>query len=86
MRFLEETKRWIGEITEIFLLLIALGITVEILFGGQMDSVPFLGGVVENMTGLLSQLGDNGLIGLIALAIIFFLFYRKQQAVQHHQG
>jgi len=85
MRFLEETKRWIGEITEIFLLLIALGITIEILFGGQLETVPFLGGVVENMTGLLSQLGDNGLVGLIALAIIFFLFYRKQ-AVHHHQG
>jgi hypothetical protein len=84
MRFLQEAKRWIGEITEIFLLLIALGITIEILFGGQTE-VPFLGGVVENMTGLLSQLGDNGLVGLIALAIIFFLFYRKP-AAQQHQG
>ena len=84
MRFLEETKRWIGEITEIFLLLIALGITVEILFGGQTN-IPFLGGIVENMTGLLNTLGDNGLVGLIALAIIFFLFHRRQ-AVQHHQG
>ncbi|MHC4535963.1 MAG: hypothetical protein ACYS6K_18595 [Planctomycetota bacterium] len=86
MRFLEETKRWIGEITEIFLLLIALGITIEILFGGQLETVPFLGGVVENMTGLLSQLGDNGLVGLIALAIIFFLFYRRQAVHHHHQG
>ncbi len=84
MRFLEETKRWIGEFIEIFLLLIALGITVEILFGGQTN-IPFLGGIVENMTGLLNTLGDNGLVGLIALAIIFFLFHRRQ-AVQHHQG
>ncbi len=84
MRFLEEAKRWIGEITEIFLLLIALGITIEILFGGQTQ-VPFLGGIIENMTGLLSQLGDNGLVGLIALAIIFFLFYRRP-AAHHHQG
>ena len=84
MRFLEEAKRWIGEITEIFLLLIALGITIEILFGVE-TTVPFFGGIVENMTGLLSQLGDNGLVGLIALAIIFFLFYRKP-AVHHHQG
>ncbi len=84
MRFLEETKRWIGEITEIFLLLIALGITIEILFGVE-TTVPFFGGIVENITGLLSQLGDNGLVGLIALAIIFFLFYRKQ-TVHHHQG
>ncbi len=83
MRFLEETKRWIGEIIEIFLLLIALGITVEILFGSE--TVPFFGGIVDNITALLSTLGDNGLVGLIALAIIFFLFHRRQ-AVQHHQG
>ena len=84
MRLLEEAKRWIAEITEIFLLLIALGITIEILFGGE-TTIPFFGGIVENVTGLISQLGDNGIVGLIALAIIFFLF-RRRLAVQHHQG
>ncbi len=75
MRFLEELKRWLGEITEISLLLIALGIAVEILFG---TTVPFFGGVVANLTALLQTLGENGLIGLIALGIILFLFYRKK--------
>jgi len=85
MRYLEEVKKWIGEITEIFLLLIALGITIEILFG---ETVPFFGGetgIVANITALLDTLGQNGLVGLIALAIIFFLFYRRQ-AVPHHQN
>jgi len=85
MRFLEEAKRWIGEITEIFLLLIALGIAIDILFG---EAVPFFGGetgIVANLTTRLSMLGENGLVGLIALAIIFFLFYRRQP-VPHHQG
>jgi len=85
MRFLEEAKKWIGEITEIFLLLIALGIAVEILFG---EAVPFFGGetgIVANITALLDMLGQNGLVGLIALAIVFFLFYRRQP-VPHHQG
>ncbi len=83
MRFLEEAKKWIGEITEIFLLLIALGITVEILFGNK---VSFFGGsIVANITALLNTLGENGLVGLIALAIIFFLFHRRQY-VPHHQG
>jgi hypothetical protein len=75
MHFLEELKRWLGEITEISLLLIALGIAIEILFG---NTVPFFGGVVANLTALLKTLGDNGLVGLIALGIILFLFYRKR--------
>jgi hypothetical protein len=75
MQFLVELKRWLGEITEISLLLIALGIAVEILFG---NTVPFFGGVVTNLTALLKILGDNGLVGLIALGIILFLFYRKR--------
>lgn len=77
MRVLEETKRWLGEITEIALLLIALGVAVEILFG---QTVPFFGTVVVNLTHLLNTLGQNGLVGLIALGIIIFLF-RKRQAV-----
>ena len=75
MRVLEETKKWLGEITEIALLLIALGIAVEILFG---STVPFFGTVVANLTALLNTLGENGLVGLIALSIILFLFHRKK--------
>ena len=78
MRFFEELKKWLAEITEISLLLIALGISVEILFGAPGTPVPFFGGVVTNITALLKTLGDNGLVGLIALTIIFFLFYRRK--------
>jgi hypothetical protein len=77
MRVLEETKKWLGEITEIALLLIALGIAVEILFG---QTVPFFGTVVSNLTALISSLGQNGLVGLIALGIILFLFRKKAVA------
>jgi hypothetical protein len=77
MRVLEETKKWLGEVTEIALLLIALGIAVEILFG---QSVPFFGTVVNNLTTLIGSLGQNGLVGLIALGIIIFLFRKKAVA------
>ncbi len=75
MRFLEEIKKWLGEITEIFLLLIAVGIAVEILFGA---TAPFFGSILPNLTGLINGLGENGLVGLIALSVIFYLFYRKK--------
>ena len=44
MNYFVQVKKWIGEITEIALLLIALGVAVEVLFGSQ---VPFLSGVVS---------------------------------------
>lgn len=75
MQFLTETKRWLGEITEIGLLLVALGIVFEILFG---RTVPFFGSIVSNLTGLINMLGENGLVGLIALGIIIFLFQRRR--------
>ncbi|MHC4118085.1 MAG: hypothetical protein ACYSWO_11315 [Planctomycetota bacterium] len=82
MHYLSEVKKWLGEITEIFLLLIALGVTVEILFGSQ---VKFIGGVVGNLTELIASLGDGGLVGLIALAIILYLFQRGKVFAQQHQ-
>jgi len=78
MQFLQEIKKWLAEITEIFLLLIAVGIAVEILFG---NVVPFFGKVVPNLTALIGTLGENGLVGLIALSIIFYLFYRRKTVV-----
>ncbi len=75
MHYLEEVKKWLGEITEIALLLIAIGIAFEILFGAD---VVFFGEITTNLTTLLSQLGENGLAGLIALGIILYLFHRKR--------
>ncbi len=78
MQALDQVKKWLGDITEIALMLIAVGIAVEILFGA---SVPFFGGVINNLTTLLSTLGDNGLVGLIALGIIVYLFNKRRASV-----
>lgn len=79
MHYLEEVKKWLGEITEIFLLLVALAIVAGILFG---DKVQFFSGVVENLTGLIQMLGDNGLVGLISLGVILYLFQRRKAFAQ----
>ncbi len=87
MHYLQEMKKWLGEITEILLLLVALGVVVEILFGSSL----FFGregiGVVANLTALITTLGENGLVGLIALGIIIYLFQRGKvfAGQQQHQ-
>lgn len=75
MRNSKKIKEWIAEITEISLLLLAWGIVIEILFG---SAVPIFGGVVTNLIGLLSTLGENGLVGLVALGIVIYLFQRSK--------
>ena len=79
MQYLDQIKKGLGEITEIALLLVALAIVAEILFGA---SVAFFGGVVENLTTLIATLGENGFVGLVALGVILYLF-QKKQAVSH---
>jgi len=70
-------KKWISELVEVSLLVIALGIVVQILFGSQDEPVFFFGDIVTNLTDLISSLGSNGLVGLIALGIILWLFMKK---------
>ncbi|MHC4746882.1 MAG: hypothetical protein ACYS18_06135 [Planctomycetota bacterium] len=55
--------------------MIAIGIAAGILFG---DTVPFFSGIVANLTALIASLGENGLVGLIALSIILYLFNRRR--------
>ncbi len=71
----DRVKGWVNRITELGLGLIALFIVIQILFG---RAAPFVGtDIIGNLTALLDQLGDNGLVGLVALAIIIWLFQRR---------
>jgi len=68
-------KSWLAELTEIGLLLVALGVTVQILFGAE--NTAFVGPVVENLTSLIRALGSEGLVGLVAIGVIIHLFRRR---------
>lgn len=71
----EKLKKWIYQFTEIGLLLVALGIVLQILFG---NSVAFVtGDVVGNLIALIRSLGDQGVVGLVALGIIVWLFSKQ---------
>ncbi len=67
-------KSLIGSLTEIGLMLIALAIVASLLVGAN---VPFFGGVVGNLIALVKDLGANGLVGLIVLGIIVWLFSKR---------
>ncbi len=77
MKGLESLKSWIGALTEIGLMLLALAIVCALLVGANL---PFFGGVVANIMALVKDLGSNGLVGLIALGLILWLFSNRKMA------
>lgn len=68
-------KMWIAQLTEIGLMLLALAIVAALLVGGTL---PFFGSVTDNIVALVKGLGNNGLVGLIALGIVAWLFSKRQ--------
>ena len=64
---MNKIKGWIGELTDIAVALVALGVAAGVVFG--MD-VPFVGAVLGNLIDLINTLGDNGVVGIIVLAIL----------------
>lgn len=71
---IDKLKKWIAQVTELGLLLVALAIVLQILVG---DSLGFFGDVVGNLIALINQLGENGVVGLVAIAIILWLFAKR---------
>jgi hypothetical protein len=78
MNAIHTMKSWIGALTELGLMLLALGIVAALLVGGP--SIPFFGNVSANIVTFVKDLGSNGLAGLIALGIILWLFSNRSVA------
>ena len=77
MDIMNRAGAWIIGLTHISVMLLTLGIVWQVLFG---SAVPFIGGdVVGNIVGLVNQLGNAGLAGLIALAVVFWLFRHQSR-------
>ena len=59
-------KGWIGELTDITVALVALGVAAGVVFG--MD-VPFVGAVLGNLVDLINALGDAGAVSYTHLTL-----------------
>lgn len=65
----------ISQIVDLGIKLIAAGVVLQILFG---SAVPFLGiDILANVIKFIGALGSQGLVGLVALAVLFWSFDKK---------
>ena len=75
MGMLNTVKSWLRQISEVGLLLIAAAVVLEIIFGSPVD---FIGlSILDNITALTRELGEQGLVGIISIGIIIWLYLRR---------
>ena len=71
MKILGGFTTTVNELTRVVIALLGLAIVVSLLGG----NVPFVGGVADNIDGLVQGLGDSGIVWLVA-AVIILGFYK----------
>ncbi len=75
LQMYETVKGWLGRLLEFGLMLLALGILLQLLFGPSV--ILLTGDVVGNLIDLIQALGDRAFVGLIALGIFAWLYVRR---------
>ena len=72
---LDKALGWIRQLTELGLAVIALGVVLQIIFGA---AIPCLGlDIVGSVVGLVKQFGSEGLVGLVAVWVLWGIYQKK---------
>lgn len=75
MQIIDTIIAFLKKITELGVALLALAVVLQIVFGSP---VPFIKvDVIGNLTGIVASLGSNGLVGLIAAAVLYAVLNKK---------
>lgn len=75
MDIMEKLRGWIGGITELGLSIIALGVVLQIIFGTNVIFMPI--DILGNVISFVKVLGAEGLVGLVALWILWGIYSKK---------
>jgi hypothetical protein len=75
MQIIDTIIGFLKKVTELGIALLALAVVLQIVFG---TPVAFIGvDVIGNVTSIISGLGENGLVGLIAAAVLYAVVTRR---------
>ena len=77
MEILATIKTWAGELAEVVVSVLALSIVLELLMGNS--AIPFLPtpSVIGNVTDVVNTLGGQGLVGLLAVWVLYTVWKAK---------
>ena len=65
-------KSWIGGLTTVGVSLLGLAIVLQVLFGDSVVFVPV--DVIGSISSIVTSLGSSGLVGLITVGVIYWVF------------
>ena len=75
---LDKAVGWMRSLTEAGIALIALGVVLQVIWPGAA-AIPFIGiDIVGNVLALVAKLAGEGLVGLIALWVLWGIYSRGQ--------
>ena len=71
---MDTVKSFLRGVMDVAMVVIPLSVVLGVIFG---PAVPFIGSdTIDNISALVSDLGGNGLVGIITLGILYALFRR----------
>ena len=73
-KFLKKLTKQLWETAQILTAVLAIAVLVSGLFG---PNVPFFGGIMQNVQGVIQSLGSEGLGVIIAVMILTNIWNRK---------
>ena len=74
MQIIDNIIGALKKITELGVALLALAVVLQVIFGSDVAFLKVA--VVSNLTSIIQGLGDGGLVGLIAAAILYSILKR----------
>ena len=75
---LDKAIGWMRSLTEAGIALLALGVVLQVIWPGAA-AIPFIGiDIVGNVLALVAKLGGEGLVGLVALWVLWGIYSRGQ--------
>jgi len=77
MEILNKIKSWAGALAEVGVSVAALAIIIEVLGLGNMPFMPQGLSVVDNVSSMLASLGSQGIVGLIAIWVLYSIWQNK---------
>tara|TARA_B100000524_G_scaffold304828_1_gene179959 strand:+ start:56 stop:295 length:240 start_codon:yes stop_codon:yes gene_type:complete len=77
MEILTKVRSWAGGLADLGVSLAALAIVIEVLGLGSMPFMPAEMSVITNISNIMTNLGSQGVIGLIAVWILYEIWQKR---------